>query len=253
VVKRNEIELVEEWLSVFVDRGVRPALKEAGYALPGTIIFDQSFPSQGKRKPGRGEWWEGSASTNGVPRMIIPCGTVDVESITDDVMYLAIFGAVGVKDGRGRAFNNCARRIGMDGPLPKCIPGPRLRERLNEVIADMPPFPRGALNFDKFKPSGEERNVAGRAAPQRGRMMKAECLQCSDEGREYIVRMSAEKLRDPGPPLCPVHNIPLWHQELPPEAREKQAVRTTPVTDPEPELIERQPVALIEYQPGDDQ
>ena len=252
MVKRNEIELVEEWVSTLVDSGVRPVLKEAGYTLPAKIIFDQSFPSQGKRKPGRGEWWEGAASTNGEPRMIVPCDTADVETITDNVMYLSIFGAVGVKDGHGRAFHNCARRIGMDGPLPKCIPGPLLRQRLNEVIADMPPFPRGALNFNKFKPSGEERNVAGRAAPQRGRMMKAECLLCSDEGGEYIARLSAQALREKGAPICPVHKTPMWHQELPPEpARQAKPGPKQPVTLPEPELIEHQPVLAIEFKGGD--
>jgi hypothetical protein len=253
VGKRNEIELVEEWVSTLVDTAVRSVLKEAGYALPATIIFDQSFTSQGKRKPGRGEWWEGAASTNGVPRMIVPCDTADVETITDNVMYLSIFGAVGVKDGHGRAFHNCAQRIGMDGPLPKCIPGPRLRERLNEAIADMPPFPRGALNFNKFKPSGEERNVAARAAPQRGRMIKAECLLCSDEGFEYIARLSAQALREKGPPICPVHKTPMWHAELPPLPEERQEpAGKRPVTLPEPEMIEHQPVLAIEYKPGEE-
>jgi hypothetical protein len=252
VVKRNEIEPVEEWVSMLVDRAVRAVLKEAGYTLPDKIIFDQSFPSQGKRKPGRGEWWEGAASTNGVPRMIVPCDTADVETITDNVMYLSIFGAVGVKDGHGRAFNNCARRIGMDGPLPKWVPGPRLRERLNDIIADMPPFPRGALNFNKFKPSGEERNVAGRAAPQRGRMMKAECLLCSDEGAEYIARLSAQALREKGPPVCPVHKTPMWHAELPPlPGQGEQPGGIRPVTLPQAELIEHTPVLAIEYKPGE--
>jgi hypothetical protein len=139
VVKRNEIELVEEWLSTFVDRAVRPVLKEAGYTLPDKIIFDQSFPSQGKRKPGRGEWWEGSASTNGVPRMIVPCDAADVETITDNAMYLSIFGAVGVKDGHGRTFHNCARRSGMED---QGVPAGRLEEEREWLAEDLLRRPR---------------------------------------------------------------------------------------------------------------
>lgn len=88
---------------------------------------------------------------------------------------------------------------------------------MNAIAEQLGPFPRGALDFQKYSPDGKEKRVVDRADPQRGRQLKAECLV---DGCGYIARVSALHLRR-GAPVCPVHLQPMWHEELPPEQVEK--------------------------------
>jgi len=255
-LKRNDLNF-EQWLGEIVEEALRPALAEIdpklADRLPRRIDYDFAFTSGGAKEGFGVEVWHAEASSHKVPKMIIRCDTADVETITDLAAHGVVHIVAGPDVKHGKGFRDIALPLGLVGPMSKCVPGPSLRRRLNEVIATKPPFPRGALNWRKFRPSGEERpgfeeqpSVSDRPAPQKGRMLKTGCLPC-----DYIMRTSAQNLRR-GVPHCPLCGNKMWHEDLP-EERPMKDVTPQPETPPEPEQIEHLPMLQIEYQTaGDD-
>jgi hypothetical protein len=100
----------------------------------------------------------------------------------------------------GKPFRDAALRLGLEGPMRNAMPGPALRERLNELAAALGPLPHGRLDFHQVNLAGMA--VADRPKKQTTRMLKAECL-ASACG--YTVRVAARWLSDLGAPHCPKH------------------------------------------------
>ena len=78
-IRRNSPETAEEYLRIIVQEGFAPAFAEQGYKLPAKIDIDFGFTSHGTRKGPVGEYYEGAATTNGVPKMNIRCDTADMD------------------------------------------------------------------------------------------------------------------------------------------------------------------------------
>jgi hypothetical protein len=232
VSKRNDLNF-EEWIREIIEGVFRPALAEIdpklAEKLPKRIDPDFAFTSGGTKECFGVEVWHAEASSHNVPKMIIRCDAADVETITALAAHGIVHIVVGPDVKHGKPFRDVALPFGLVGPMSKCVPGPRLRRRLNDFLAGMPPCPRGALNYKKFKPSGEERKgaseeaaVSDRPAPQKGRMLKAACLPC-----DYVMRAAAQTLRR-GVPLCPMCGMKMWHEELPEEAGTAQQPEESP-------------------------
>ena len=249
--RRNSQDTAEEYLRTIVQEGFAPAFAEQGYRLPAKIDIDFGFTSHGTRKGPVGEYYEGAATTNGVPKMNIRCDTADIDAILRAAGHLCNHAAVGAADGHGKKFRDAALRMQFVGrSMKEAVPGPKLMERVHALAESLGPFPRGALKFETHDHAGIEKPPklsADSPEKQENRQRKAECL-IDDCG--YIARVSAKTLREKGSPICPVHLRPMWHEALPPESRARQEARTAPVVEPGPSPIEHQPVALIEFKPS---
>jgi hypothetical protein len=251
VSKRNSPETAEEFLRIIYKDGFAPAFEKQGYKLPWPVDIDFGFTSSGARKGPGGEFYAAEASTHGIPKINIRCETAIPDWIIDVLGHQCLHAAT-VTD-HSKPLRDCALRMQYAGTkMREAVPGSELKERVYALWDALGPFPRGALKFETHDHAGNEKPpklAADHPERQKNRQLKAECL-IDDCG--YIARVSAMNLREKGAPICPVHKQPMWHETLPPE-RPMKDVTPRPESPPEPEQIAHEPVALIEYQPGDDQ
>jgi hypothetical protein len=256
VTKRNSPETAEEHLRIYYKEGFAPAFEKQGYTLPWPVDIDFGFTSSGARKGPGGEFYAGAASTHGVPKINIRCDDADIDRILTILGHQCVHAAVGAAEGHGKKFFVCAQRMQYEGSkMRETVPGPELMERVHALAESLGPFPRGALKFGTHDHAGEKKPPklsADHPEKQKNRQLKAECL-IEDCG--YIARVSAMNLREKGPPICPVHKQPMWHEPLPvdcglraAEPREMKDVTPRP-EPPEPAQIEHRPGALLEYLP----
>jgi hypothetical protein len=236
-IKQRNVHLTaESWLIAAVD-ALRPDFELAGKKIPESLHCDWGFDGHGSKKTEvSGQFWEGSASTDEIPKIIIRSVTDDVVTILDALVHQCVHACVGAQEGHGKGFRELALRIGLDPPMRTSKAGKRLRERLHAVAEGLGPFPNAKLNFDTHTAEGMQKVVADKPDKQESRQRKAECL---IDACGYIVRASAQTLRR-GAPLCPIHTKPMWHEELPPEPVEE------PKATEEPELPVPEPVLATE-------
>ena len=124
-IRRNSPETAEENLRIIVQEGFAPAFGEQGYKLPAKIDIDFGFTSHGSRKGPVGEYFEGAATTNGVPKMNIRCHTADLDEILKAVGHQCLHAAVGAADGHGKKFRDAALRMQYVGKsMKEVVPGP---------------------------------------------------------------------------------------------------------------------------------
>jgi hypothetical protein len=246
VSRKNEFETTPAWLSAAAE--LIGTELPPGYKLPENIEFDFGFTSHGKRNGPIGEFWDGSASSNGRPKLIIRCHTADIDAIMDSLAHQIGHAVVGPKAGHGKPYRDFGLRWGLEGKMREAVPGAKLRRRLHEIAESLGPFPGGALNFEKYSATGEERRVVDVSDRQKNRQLKAFCPE-----DDYIVRVSAQNLRR-AVPLCPLCGKRMMHEELPEEGEPRQTAtgRPQPVRLPEPDLIGHAPVLAIEYKPGEE-
>ena len=225
---KNEFDTAEAWLRGAVD-GLRPDFEAIGKTLPPLIRCDFGFTSHGSKKTGvSGQYYEGGASTDGIPKLIIRCNTDDPVAILEAVVHQACHAAVGAQEGHGKAFREVALRMGLEPPMRTSKAGKRLSERLHALADDLGPFPNARLNFETRGPDGEEKIVADKPEKQESRQRKVECL---IDGCGYIVRASAQTLRR-GAPICPVHMKAMHHDPLPEEAAVQEPANENETPEP---------------------
>src|SRR5436190_1593569 len=132
---RNEYPTAEAWLVAAID-ALRPDFEAIGKPLPPVIHADWGFDGHGTKKTEvSGQFWEGSASTDGIPKIIIRSVTDDVTSIVEAVAHQCVHAAVGAQEGHGKGFREVALRIGLEPPMRTSKAGKRLRDRLH-VLAE---------------------------------------------------------------------------------------------------------------------
>jgi hypothetical protein len=216
---RNEFDTDQAWLRAAVD-GLRPDFEAIGKTLPATLHCNFGFTSHGAKKTGiSGQYYEGGASTDDVPKLIIRCNTDDVFSILEAVVHQCCHAVVGVTEGHGKAFREVALRLGLEPPMRTSKAGKRLSERLHSLSAELGTFPNSRLNFETTGADGKEKRVADQPKTQENRQLKVECLV---DGCGYCARATAKWLRI-GLPLCPVHRQPMHPEEpLPKAARDER-------------------------------
>lgn len=248
--KRNSPETAEEFLRIIYKDGFAPAFEKQGFKLPWPIDIDFGFTSSGTRKGPGGEYYEGAASTHGVPRINIRAETADLEWILKVLGHQCVHAAVGAADGHGKKFFVCAQRMQYEGSkMREVVPGRELLERVHALAESVGSFPRGALKFETHDHAGVEKPPklsADHPEKQKNRQLKIECRKCDQEGSPNIGRMSAQTLREKGAPICRIHNESFWHEPLPPSPEERRAAGKQPVTL----LLTHEPAALT-YAPVD--
>jgi len=247
VSKRNSPETAEEFLRIIVQEGFAPAFAEQGYRIPAKLDIDYGHTSQGTRKGPVGEYYEGAAVTNGVPKMNIRCNIADIDGILKAVGHQCLHAAVGAAVGHGKEYRDAALRMQYVGNrMKEVVPGPKLMERVHALAESLGPFPRGALKFETHDHAGNEKPPklsADSPERQKNRHLKCECL-IDDCG--YIANVSAKNLREKGAPLCPVHKVPMWHVPLPEGPKEEP--KDTTWVEVSPDLPEESAPLQIAFQ-----
>src|ERR1700722_1127530 len=207
---RNEFDTAEAWLRGAVD-ALRPDFEAIGKTLPAAIRPNFGFTSHGAKKTGiTGQYYDGGASTDTIPKLIIRCNNDDPVAILEAVVHQCVHAVVGVEEGHGKAFREVALRIGLEPPMRTSKAGQRLRGRLHALSGELGTFPNARLNFETTGADGKEKRVADQPKKQENRQLKVECLVA---GGGYCARAAAKWLRI-GLPLCPVHREPM-HPEKP--------------------------------------
>jgi len=195
----NDHSSREAWLRAAINE-LRPYFAKLGLLLPETIRCAVAFTSQGKKGKVAGECWHACASDDGHHEIIIRADFADPAEVLGILAHELVHAALPPEAKHGKVFREAALKIGLEGPMRNAMPGPVLKERLNELAAALGPFPHARLNFDRVTLSGGA--VADRPKKQGTRMLKAAC---ADHSCGYTVRVAARWITECGPPHCPLH------------------------------------------------
>jgi hypothetical protein len=156
--------------------------------------------SHGKKGKVAGECWHAGASDDSHHEIIIRADFADPAEVLGILAHELVHAALPPDAKHGKQFREAALKIGLEGQMRHAMPGPVLRERLNELAATLGPFPHARLNFDRVTLAGVV--AADKPKKQGTRMLKAECF---GAGCGYTVRVAARWIKDCGPPHCPKH------------------------------------------------
>lgn len=184
-------ETREAWLQDVTER-IRPWYEEVGITVP-AVRIGVGFTSKGARSTRVGECWHPEASDDGVPQVFIHPGYNDPEAVAAVLVHELVHAAIGPGKKHGPEFRRPAVALGLEGRMTATTPSPALLARLAPVLAEVGPYPHGALR------PGSSGSSTG---PKQGtRMLKCECPVCG-----YMVRTTRKWLAL-GAPTCPVDDV----------------------------------------------
>ena len=217
----NRHEFRESWLHAATSE-LRSYFAGVGYPLPDKIRFAIAFTSTGRRGNRKSESWHASSSADNTYEIFI---RADIAAPVDVLAFLVkelVHTALPDGAGHGREFREAALKIGLLPPMREARPAPHLIERLEKLATQLGPLPH-----DQLRLTDEPLTAINPAAPfsraislnghrtQSSRLLRAVCEApaCS-----FLVRVTAEKVREIGPPHCPKHgamavNLPAEEQQ----------------------------------------
>ena len=202
----------EAWLSAATSE-LRPFFAKVGYPLPDNIRIAIAFTSTGRKSNRLGECWHSSASGDGRYEIFIRADLDDPVEVLGVLVKELIHTTLPVDAGHGKLFKEPALKIGMLPPFRAATPGPMLKEKLEQLAATLGPLPHAKLDISQ-DPLTAIGIVVDRPKQQKARMLKASC---ATDGCDYIIRLSLKHARDPGPPICPRHQVSM-SVEIPTDA-----------------------------------
>jgi hypothetical protein len=182
----RQIETREEWLMCLVN-ALHPAFEEIGHPLPMQVRVTCGWPSKAALAPRHrriGECWPSEASVDQTVEIFIsPClgtGLDAAETLVHELVH-----AAGAKGHRG-LFPSIAKTIGLKRPWRATTATPALRQRLNDLISQIGPYPHATLDMS-MRPSKKDST----------RLRKVFCPACG-----YTVRTTTKWIEF-GLPTCP--------------------------------------------------
>jgi hypothetical protein len=176
----------EAWLISAVNVLARDFFTPLGASVP-EVRVSTGFPrgSRGKNKA-IGQCWAGICADDKRPQIFIHPELVDSSRVLDVLIHELVHATVGHLCGHKGNFKTLAVALGLAGQMTATHASDELKERLNEVIAEIGEYPHAKLNATES------------ARKQSTRLIKCECTECG-----YIARTSAKWLDELGAPLCP--------------------------------------------------
>jgi hypothetical protein len=191
----------EAWLRAAANE-LRPYFKSCGYELPENIRFAIAFPSTGRKGKRVGECWHSSTSADAAYEIFIRADLWKPDEVLAVLIKELVHTLLPPDAGHGQPFKTAAMRIGLEGPMRQAVPGPLLKERLQELAERLGPLPHAHLDIEQ-QPMTTRGSVAIDLPKKQGtRYRKAECM---DKDCGFTVRVTASHVRDIGPPHCPRH------------------------------------------------
>lgn len=118
---------------------------------------------------------------------ISPNYTNSIE-ILETIAHEMVHATVEVPGHRGK-FKDCALAIGFEAPMTATPAGPKMLQKINDIIFMIGEFPAGDLN------------LIGRKK-QKTNLKKCECPDCG-----YVARVTMKWINKVGEPICPVDEI----------------------------------------------
>jgi len=176
----------EQWLTELTDK-LRPDFLAIHGMLPEKLRVTCGWPSKGglaQKSRVIGECWPCKASADSTVEVFISPYVSDSLQVASTLVHELVH-ASGAK-GHRIAFKQRAVAMGLEGKMTATKAGPKLKERLNALIADLGNYPHALL--DKSQSPHKKDGT---------RLLKVQCPVC-----EYTVR-TTQKWLDVGLPVCP--------------------------------------------------
>jgi len=116
--------------------------------VPPPVRVSVGFPSKNalsRRRRTIGQCWRASASSDGIPQILISPLLGDGVEVLATLAHEMIH-ALRPDAGHKKAFQVIAERIGLVAPWTATTAGEGLRARLNAIIEELGPYPHSPLN-----------------------------------------------------------------------------------------------------------
>ena len=165
------------------------------YTYPNTTRISCGFPKSrrgGKGNHAIGQCWTDKASGDSHTEMFICPTQSDAARVCDILLHEMVHATVGVQAGHKKPFGHLARALGMDGKLTATVAGPILKERIDDMLKTLPPYPHAELKDKQTTPK------------QATALLKVECDDCG-----YIARVTAKWINTVGTPVCQCSGNPM--------------------------------------------
>jgi len=179
----------EQWLTDAITM-LRPDFKAIGLQIPAEVRVSCGWSSKGaKGKAGLsriGECWSPASSSAGYHEIFISPIIDDALLVAATLVHELVHACIGVEQKHGKVFGKFARKIGLKAPMKATTAGPKLTERLTELVRINGEYPHARM---EALTNGKKKQAT--------RMLKVSCPTCG-----YTVRIAAKWLEE-GFPTCP--------------------------------------------------
>ena len=177
----------EAWLISCVDL-LRPDFERVGTSVPDKIRASCGWPSKSglaAKKRRIGEAWSARCSGDETFEVFISPVLKDAQLVLATLVHEIVHCAVGVEQGHKGPFKRIATAIGLEGKMTDTTAGPELLKRIEEIVAEVGPYPHAELKSSN--------------APKKQtcRQRKVVCQECG-----CICRMSRKAIDEVGCPTC---------------------------------------------------
>ena len=188
----------ETWLEELVEK-LRPIYAAAEVPIPEKVRVACGFPSRnalGVKSRRLGEAWMIESTEDAINQIFVTPLISDGSKVAGILAHELVHCCLPTGAGHKKPFISACKKIGLTDGSPKtAMPGPELQETLDRLLADLPPYPNGAIT-----PKSVDKK-------QSTRLLKLECIGDSEGSAElhepYILRGS-KKVIDRGLPICPI-------------------------------------------------
>lgn len=245
----NHHEFRESWLRAATNE-LRPYFASAGYSIPENIRFAIGFTSTGRKGNRQSESWHASSSADSTYEIFIRPDIAEPIKVLSKLVKELVHTTLPDGSGHGQLFRNAALKIGLLPPMRNAEPAPHLIQRLDELKTLLGPLPHEKLDIgaNPLTEVNPTKPVSTKSVPlngqkeQKSRMFKATC---AASNCDFLVRVTAQKVREIGPPHCPKHGAMLVHlpAEECAEINGREADRIRPQVpngiDPAPYTVQR--------------
>ena len=174
--------LREAWLSYAI-MALVPIFKEKGFTVP-DCHPSCGFASSGIRSGHIGQCWPRDSCASGINQIFV-CPTLeDPIAVLDTLVHEMAHAVDNCEHGHGKEFKKIATTVGLVGPMRSTTAGPKLLQRLQDLVDQLGPYPHSEI-----QKVGKRSRLYERP--------KAVCPECG-----FTVPMLKAYLHY-GPPICP--------------------------------------------------
>jgi len=183
----SPLDTRESWLLACIEL-LKPDFQAIGANVPEKLRASCGWPSKSglaKKKRRIGEAWSAKCSGDETFEIFISPVLKDGRPVLATLVHEIVHCAVGVEAGHKGPFKRIALAIGLEGKMTETVAGETLNKRIDEIIAQVGPYPHAEL-----RSSNAEKK-------QTCRQLKVICKECG-----CICRMSRKAIDEVGCPTC---------------------------------------------------
>ena len=143
----NTLKTRESWLLACIEL-LKPDFIEVGATIPDKLRASCGWPSKSglaKKKRRIGEAWSAKCSGDETFEIFISPVLKDGRPVLATLVHEIVHCAVGVEAGHKGPFKRIALAIGLEGKMTETVAGETLNKRIDEIIAQVGPYPHAEL------------------------------------------------------------------------------------------------------------